>query len=62
MLSAECQQFNVDLGGLRTAHKLVKDKPGRKPMSEIKIMKDDPASVERESDQIKQRYTQYFKV
>ena len=33
MLSAECQQFNVDFGGLRSAHKLVKDKPGRKPLS-----------------------------
>jgi iron(III) transport system substrate-binding protein len=62
MLSAECQQFNVDLGGLRSAHALVKDKPGRKPMREIKIMKDDPVAVEKESEQIKARYTQYFKV
>jgi iron(III) transport system substrate-binding protein len=62
MLSAECQQFNVDLGGLRTAHALVKDKPGRKPMSEIKVMKDDAAGVERDSESIKSRYTQYFKV
>jgi iron(III) transport system substrate-binding protein len=62
MLSAECQQFNVDLGGLRTAHALVKDKAGRKPLSEIKVMKDDAAAVEKESEQIKARYTQYFKV
>ena len=62
MLSAECQQFNVDLGGLRTAHKLVKDKPGRKPFSEIKVMKDDAAGVERDSEEIKKRYTQYFRV
>jgi iron(III) transport system substrate-binding protein len=62
MLSAECQQFNVDLGGLRTAHALVKDKSGRKPLSEIKVMKDDAAAVEKESEQIKARYTQYFKV
>ena len=62
MLSAECQQFNVDLGGLRTAHALVKDKPGRTPMKDIKVMKDDAAAVERESEQIKARYTQYFKV
>ena len=26
-LSAECQQINVDFGGLRSAHKLGKDKP-----------------------------------
>ena len=47
MLSAECQQFNVEFGGLRTAHALVKDKPGRKPMKDIKIMKDDAAAVEK---------------
>ena len=62
MLSAECQQFNVDLGGLRSAHSQVKDKPGRKPMKEIKIMKDDAAAVERDSDKIKAHYVQYFKV
>ena len=62
MLSAECQQFNVELGGLRSAHALVKDKAGRKPLSQIKVMKDDAAAVERESEQIKAHYTQYFKV
>ena len=62
MLSAECQQFNVELGGLRSAHALVKDKPGRKPMKDIKIMKDDAAAVEKNSDEIKARYVQYFKV
>jgi iron(III) transport system substrate-binding protein len=62
MLSAECQQFNVDYGGLRSAHGLVKDKPGRKPMSEIKLMKDDAAAVEKQSEEIKQRYTRIFRV
>jgi iron(III) transport system substrate-binding protein len=61
-LSAECQQFNVDFGGLRSAHKMVKDKPGRKPLTEIKVMKDDAAAVEKESEEIKKRYTQYFRV
>jgi iron(III) transport system substrate-binding protein len=62
MLSAECQQFNVQFGGLRTAHKLVKDKAGRKPMSEIKLMKDDAAAVEKQSAEIKAHYTRLFKV
>ena len=62
MLSAECQQLNVDIGGLRSAHALVKEKPGRRPLSQIKLMKDDAVAVEKESDQIKARYTQYFKV
>ena len=62
MLSAECQQFNVEFGGLRSAHGLIKDKPGRKPMSEIKLMKDDATAVERESVDIKARYNKIFKV
>ena len=62
MFSAECQQLIIDVGGMRSAHVLVKDKPGRKALSQIKLMKDDAAAVEKESEQIKARYTQYFKV
>jgi iron(III) transport system substrate-binding protein len=62
MLSAECQQLTIDFGGMRSAHKLTKEKPGRKPLSEIKVMKDDAAAVEKESDQIKEHYTRLFKV
>jgi iron(III) transport system substrate-binding protein len=62
MLSAECQQFNVEYGGLRSAHALVKDKPGRKPMKEIRVMKDDAAAVEKESAEIKVHYVKIFKV
>ena len=62
MMSAECQQFNVEFGGLRSAHALVKDKAGRKPMKDIKIMKDDAAAVEKESGEIKAHYTKLFKV
>ena len=31
-------------------------------MKDIKIMKDDATAVEKESEEIKKRYTQYFKV
>ena len=62
MFSPECQQLMVDFGGLRSYHALVKDKGGRKPLAEIKLMKDDPAAVERQADEIKARYTKYFKV
>lgn len=62
MFSAECQQLMVDWGGLRSFHALVKDKAGRKPLKDIKLMKDDPAAVEQQADQIKARYTKYFKV
>jgi iron(III) transport system substrate-binding protein len=62
MFSTECQQLMVDWGGLRSFHALVKDKPGRKPLKDIKLMKDDPAAVEKQADQIKAQYTKYFKV
>jgi iron(III) transport system substrate-binding protein len=62
MLSAECQQLIVDTGGMRSAHALVKEKAGRTPLSKIKLMKDDAAAVERESENIKKRYSQIFKV
>ena len=62
MFSAECQQLIVDWGGLRSLHAQVKDKPGRKPLREIKLMKDDAAAVEQQADDIKARYAKYFKV
>ena len=62
MFSAECQQLCVDFGGLRSAHGLVKEKAGRTPLKSIKLMKDDAAAVERETEAIKKRYTQLFKV
>jgi iron(III) transport system substrate-binding protein len=62
MFSAECQQLCIDFGGLRSAHALTKEKAGRKPLREIKLMKDDPIAVEKESEAIKKRYTQIFKV
>ena len=33
-----------------------------KAMKDIKVMKDDAAAVEKQSEQIKAHYTQYFKV
>jgi iron(III) transport system substrate-binding protein len=62
MFSAQCQQLIVDTGGMRSAHALVKEKPGRTPLKDIKLMKDDPAGVDRESEAIKARYTRIFKV
>src|SRR5438105_1252331 len=62
LFSAEAQQLMVDFGGLRSFHESVKDKPGRKPLREIKLMKDDPAAVEKQADEIKARYSKIFKV
>ena len=62
MFSAEAQQLMSDVGGLRSAHPAVKEKAGRKPLRDIKVMKDDPVAVEAQSDQIKARYSQIFHV
>jgi len=62
LFSAEAQQLMVDFGGLRSFHERVKDKAGRKPLREIKLMKDDPEAVEKHADEIKARYSKYFKV
>ena len=62
MFSQEAQQLMVDFGGLKSAHALVKEKEGRKPLKEIKTMKDDPAAVEAQAEDIKAKYARYFKV
>src|SRR5581483_6618450 len=60
LYSAEAQQFMVDVGDLRSFHKQVKEKPGHKPMREIKLMKDDPEAVVNQVEEIKSRYAKYF--
>jgi iron(III) transport system substrate-binding protein len=62
MFTAECQQLGIDYGGLRSVHALTREKPGRKPLTEIKLMKDDPAGVEKQSAEIKARYSRIFRV
>ena len=60
--SVEAQQLAIDVGGLRSAHALAKERPGRKPLSEIKTMKENAAEVEKMADDIKAKYASYFKV
>ena len=47
MFTAECQQVLIDTAGMRSVHPQAKEKPGRKPLSQIKLMKDDAAAVEK---------------
>ncbi len=61
-LSREAQQLIIDVGGLRSVHPDTKDKEGRKPLKDIKTMKDDAAAVEQQSEQIKSRYSKIFHV
>ncbi|HEY4143052.1 MAG TPA: extracellular solute-binding protein [Pseudolabrys sp.] len=58
----ECQQLCIDVGGLRSAHPQTKEKPGRMPFAKVKAMKDDPAAVLKQSEDIKARYVKLFRV
>jgi iron(III) transport system substrate-binding protein len=60
--SRDAQQLIIDVGGLRSVHPQTNEKPGRKPLKDIKTMKDDAAAVESEGDAIKARYTKLFHV
>ena len=62
MHTPECQQLCIDHGGMRSVHAQAKEKPGRTPLSKIKLMKDDAAAVEKQAESIKKRYSQLFGV
>ena len=62
IMSAEGQQFIVTLSGQYPAHKLIKPKAGRPPLSSIKTLREDPAEVEKMADEIKTKYQSIFKV
>lgn len=61
-LGREAQQLIIDVGGLRSVHPDTKEKAGRKPLKDIKTMKDDAAAVEEQGDAIKARYSKIFHV
>jgi len=60
--SPECQQLCINIGGLRSAHPQTKEKAGRTPLSQIKLMKDDPAAVLKMGEEIKAHYVKLFHV
>lgn len=58
MFTREAQQLNSDVGGLRSFHPEVKEKEGRMPLSQIKLLNSDPAQLQ--PDTIKKKYEEYF--
>jgi iron(III) transport system substrate-binding protein len=58
----EAQTMIIEIGGLRSLHAQVKEHPGRTPLADINIMKEDPESVEKQSEEIKARYLKIFHV
>jgi iron(III) transport system substrate-binding protein len=62
MFSAEAQQAFVSTFAHRSFHALVTDKPRRAPLSAVKLLRADPATVLAQSEEIKARYTKIFGV
>src|SRR6201989_2125949 len=58
----ETQQFFADYTAQYSAHAQVQSKPGRRKISDLKLMKEDPAGVEAAAEEIKTRYAKLFRV
>ena len=58
----ETQQFFIDFTAQYSVHAQVKSKPGRRKISDIKLMKEDAAGVEQMAEEIKTRYARLFRV
>lgn len=62
MYSGEGQEKLVDISAQYVPHAKVTPKPGRRPLADIKIMRDDPAAMLKDADELKARYATIFKV
>jgi iron(III) transport system substrate-binding protein len=62
IFSREGQQLLCDFAAQHSAHPQVTEKPGRRPLAQIKVMTDDPAAVEAQAEEIKARYARIFGV
>ncbi|MGB8397764.1 ABC transporter substrate-binding protein [Bradyrhizobium sp.] len=60
--SRETQQFFIDFTAQYSVHAQVRSKPGRRRISDIKLMQEDPVGVEAMTEEIKTRYAKLFRV
>ncbi len=60
--SREGQQLLVDFARQHSVHDQVEEKPGVAKLTDIKLLKDDAAGVERDAEEIKARYAKTFGV
>ena len=58
----ETQQFFIDFTAQYSVHAQVQSKPGRRKIFDIKLMREDPAGVEKMAEEIKTRYARLFRV
>jgi iron(III) transport system substrate-binding protein len=57
--TVEAQQYLNEVGA-RVYHDQVKEKAGRKPLKDIKVLKEDPQGVSTQVEKIKERYVDLF--
>jgi iron(III) transport system substrate-binding protein len=62
MHSRDAQQFLVDWARQYSPHGQTVEKPGVRPLNQIKLMKEDPQGVHAQADAIKKKYAEVFKV
>jgi iron(III) transport system substrate-binding protein len=62
MHSREGQQMIIDVARQYSAHGQTVEKPGVRPLKDIKLMAEDPEGVEKSAEDVKKRYAQIFKV
>ncbi len=62
MHSREGQQILIDYARQYSPHAQAVEKPGVRPLKDIKLMKEDPVATEKASEEIKTRYAKVFKV
>jgi iron(III) transport system substrate-binding protein len=62
LYSTDAQQMIVDVGNMRSLDKRIKEPAGRRPLKDIKILKDDAAATAAHADEIKKRYADIFGV
>jgi iron(III) transport system substrate-binding protein len=58
----ETQQFFIDYTAQYSVHAQVQAKPGRRKITDLKLMKEDAAGVEKSAEEIKTRYAKLFRV
>ncbi|MFO1082349.1 MAG: extracellular solute-binding protein [Reyranellaceae bacterium] len=61
-MTAEAQQMNIEVGGLRSVHSGVKERPDRRKLADIKTLREDAAGVADQAEQLKAHYVKLFKV
>jgi iron(III) transport system substrate-binding protein len=58
----QTQQFFIDFTAQYSVHAQVASKPGRRKLTDIKLMKEDPVALETMTEEIKTRYARLFRV